>query len=199
MAGVLIGLKDLYFAEIDETAGTFGTPYRIAKAMTAGVSANVSTVLLYADDSAAESASSEGQTTITLGIDQLTNEVYAKVLGKAVNSDGVVQDSSGDIAPKGALMFRSLKSNGEYRYIVYYKGSFAPPEESFTTKGESIEYNTPTIVGTFVHSDTVLNAKGEGIKRSVVDSDDTLLTDPTIVKNWFTKVYEPTVMPVPTP
>jgi len=195
MAGVLIGLRDLYFAEIDETAGTFGTPFKIAKALEASVTANVSTNILYADDSAAETASSEGESEISLGIDQLTNGIYAKLLGKTVNSDGVVQDSSGDIAPKGALMFRSLKSNGEYRYIVYYKGSFAPPEESFTTKGESIEYNTPTITGTFVHSDTVLNAKGEGLKRSVVDSDDVALTDPTIVTNWFTKVYEE----VPTP
>jgi len=195
MAGVQIGLKDLFFAEIDETTGTYGTPYKIAKAIEASVTANVSTVVLYADDGAAETASSEGETEISLGIDQLTNEVYAKLLGKTINSDGVVQDSSGDIAPKGALMFRSLKSNGGYRHIVYYKGSFAPPEESFTTKGESIEYNTPTIVGTFVHSDTVLNAKGEGLKRSVVDSDDTALSDPTIVTNWFTAVYEE----VPTP
>lgn len=191
---VQIGLKDLYFAEIDETAGTFGTPYRIAKAIEASVSANVSTVVLHADDGASETASSESETTVSLGIDQLTNEVYAKLLGKTVNADGVVQDSSGDIAPKGALMFRSLKSNGEYRYIVYYKGSFAPPSEDYKTKGESIEFNTPTIVGTFVHSDTVLNAKGQSIKRSIVDSDDSVLTDPTIVENWFTKVYQETVV-----
>lgn len=197
MAGVQIGLKDLFFSEITETGGvsTFGTPYRIAKAIEAGVTANVSTVVLYADDGASETASSEGESEISLGIDQLTNEIYAKLLGKTVSTEGVVVDTSADIAPKGALMFRSLKSNGEYRYIVYYKGSFAPPEETFNTKGESIEFNTPTIVGTFVHSDTVLNAKGEGIKRSVVDSDDTVLTDPTIVENWFTDVFVPTFTP----
>lgn len=189
MAGVLIGLKDLYVAEIDETDGTFGAPYRIAKAIEAKVAPKVSSAILYADDGAAESASAEGETEIELGIDSLSNAIYAKLLGKKVDANGVVEDSTGDIPPQVALMFRALKSNGKYRYVVYYKGSFQVPEETYKTKGESIEYNTPTIKGVFVHSDTVVNAKGEGVKRRVADEDDPLMK-PAVFTDWFTKVYD---------
>lgn len=192
MTGVLIGLKDIYISEITE--GTFGTPERLAKAIEAKVTPNVSNVILYADDGAAESASSEGETEIELGIASLPNAMYAKLLGKTINTDGVVEDSSGDQPIDVALGFRSLKSNGKYRYIWFYKGKFQLPEENYKTKGESVEYNTPTIKGTFVHSDKVLNKKGEGIKRVVVDEDDDTVL-PAITAAWFTKVYEH----VPTP
>lgn len=195
MAGVLIGLKDIFVSEIDKTDGTFGTPERVAKAIEANVTPNVSNVILYADDGAAESASSEGETVIELNIDALTNKMYAKLLGKTVNSDGVIEDSSGDQPIDVALGFRSLKSNGKYRFFWFYKGKFQLPEESYRTKGESIEYNTPTITGTFVHSDKVLNTKGEGIKRVIVDEDDTEV-DGAITTGWFAAVYEPGI---PTP
>ncbi|MEK5530650.1 major tail protein [Viridibacillus sp. FSL R5-0468] len=194
MAGVLVGLRDLYFAPIK--ADGFENPYNIAKAMEAKVSPKVSNTVLYADDSAAESTASEGETEIELGIDALANSVYAKLLGKTVNPQGVVEDAAGDIAPNGALGFRSLKSNGKYRYVWYYKGNFQLPEEEYKTKGESIEYNTPKIKGVFVHSDTILNEKGEGIKRVIVDEDDEGV-DPAIFKTWFTKVYVPTKTPTP--
>lgn len=188
MAGVLIGLRDLYFAEVG-TDGAFETPYRIAKAIEASVTPNVSNAVLYADDGAAESASAEGETEIGLNVDALANSIYAKLLGKTVIKGGVA-DSTGDVAPNGALLFRSLKSNGKYRYIVYYKGNFQVPEETYTTKGESIEYNTPTINGVFVHSDTVLDEKGNGVKRFIVDEDDED-ADADVIKDWFTAVYNP--------
>lgn len=196
MAGVLIGLKDLWFApEKSGSESGYDAPFKIAKAIEAKVTPNTSSAILNADDGAAESASSEGETEIELGIDALANDIYAKLLGKQVVGGGVI-DTTGDIAPNGALMFRSLKSNGKYRYVVYYKGSFQPPEEEYKTKGESIEYNTPTIKGTFVHSDTVLDVKGNGIKRYIVDEDDTGV-DQTVITNWFTTVQVPSVTPAP--
>lgn len=196
MAGVLIGLRDIYFAPLKSSSENgFDAPFRVAKAIEAKVTPNTSSAVLYADDGASESASSEGETEIELGIDQLANDVYAKLLGKQTIGGGAI-DTTGDISPNGALMFRSLKSNGKYRYVVYYKGSFQPPEEEYKTKGESIEYNTPTIKGTFVHSDTVLDDDGNGIKRWIVDEDDTN-ANLTAIANWFTSVQLPTATTTP--
>lgn len=196
MAGVLIGLKDLWFApEKSGSENGYDAPFEIAKAIEAKVTPNTSNAVLYANDGASESASSEGETEIELGIDQLANDVYAKLLGKQVVGGGAI-DTTGDISPNGALMFRSLKSNGKYRYVVYYKGSFQPPEEEYKTKGESIEYNTPTIKGTFVHSDTVLDDDGNGIKRWIVDEDDTN-ANLTAIASWFTSVQLPKATPAP--
>ncbi|OMC87464.1 hypothetical protein BK128_08540 [Viridibacillus sp. FSL H7-0596] len=196
MSGVLIGLKDLFFAP--EKVGAengFEKPYRIAKAMEAKVAPKTSNAVLYADDGAAESASAEGETEIELGIDALSNDVYAKLLGKQVINGGVI-DTTADVAPNGALLFRALKSNGKYRYFVFYKGNFQLPEEEYKTKGESIEYNTPKIKGVFVHSDTILDAKGNGIKRYIVDEDDTG-ADAAVIAKWFDEVQLPTATPAP--
>lgn len=193
MAGVLIGLSDLHYTKITPgatkaTEAFVGPITKVAKAIDAKVTPNTSNAVLYADDGAAESTSAEGETAIELTIDALANAVYADLLGKTVNADGVVADSTGDIAPNVALAFRALKSNGKYRYFWYYKGTFQLPEESYKTKGEGVEYNNPTIKGVFVHSDVVKNAKGEGIKRMFVDEDDEKVK-PDVIKNWFKKVY----------
>lgn len=193
MAGVLIGLDNLHYTKIVDNATTAETAFanpikKLAKAIEAKVAPNTSNAVLYADDGAAESTSAEGETEIELGIDALANAVYADILGKTVNSDGVVQDATGDVAPNIALAFRSLKSNGKYRYFWYYKGTFQLPEESYKTKGEGVEYNTPTVKGVFVHSDIVKNAKGEGIKRMFVDEDDEGV-DTAVIANWFNAVY----------
>lgn len=193
MAGVLIGLSNIHYTVIADGATDATTAFKnpikkLAKAIEAKVTPKTSNAILYADDAAAESASTEGETEIELTIDALANAVYAELLGKEVNADGVVGDAAGDVAPSVALAFRSLKSNGKYRYIWYYKGAFQLPEENYKTKGESIEYNTPAIKGVFVHSDVVKNSQGEGIKRYFVDEDDESV-DPQVIANWFTKVY----------
>lgn len=200
MAGVLIGLSDIHYTKIapsaTDTTTAFANPIqKLAKAIEAKVSPKTSNAVLDADDGAAESTSSEGPTEIELKIDALANKIYADILGKTINEDGVVGDSSGDVAPNLALAFRSLKSNGKYRYFWYYKGNFQLPEENYKTKGETVEYNTPTVKGVFVHSDIVKNAKGEGVKRYFVDEDDEGV-NPDVIANWFKKVY---TGPTPTP
>ncbi|WP_107838628.1 major tail protein [Metasolibacillus meyeri] len=193
MAGVLIGLSDLHYTKIISGATTPETAFageikKLAKAIEAGITPNTSNAVLYADDGAAESASAEGETEISLTVDAIATAIYADLLGKETNADGVVMDSTGDVAPNVALAFRALKSNGKYRYFWYYKGTFQLPEESYQTKGESIEYNTPSINGVFVHSDIVKNAQGNGIKRMFVDEDDQGV-NADVIANWFNAVY----------
>ena len=201
MAGVLIGLSDIHYTKIAPGAADATTAFanpimKLAKAIEAKVTPKTSNTVLYADDGAAESTSAEGETEMEFKIDALANTIYADVLGKEINEDGVVVDASGDVAPNIALAFRSLKSNGKYRYFWYYKGNFQLPEENYKTKGESVEYNTPSVKGVFVNSDVVKNSKGEGIKRMFVDEDDKNVT-PEVITNWFKEVYTGSTTPTP--
>ncbi|GAB0170549.1 phage tail protein [Lysinibacillus sp. CTST325] len=201
MAGVLIGLSDIHYTKIaagakDATTAFANPIQKLAKAIEAKVTPKTSNAVLYADDGAAESTSAEGETEMEFKIDALANAVYADILGKEINEDGVVIDASGDVAPNIALAFRSLKSNGKYRYFWYYKGNFQLPEENYKTKGESVEYNTPSVKGVFVNSDVVKNSKGEGIKRMFVDEDDEGV-DASVIANWFKKVYTGSTTPTP--
>ena len=51
-----------------------------------------------------------------------------------------------------ALAFRSLKSNGKYKYVVLYKGAFGVGDDEYQTKEESATFQTTTISATFLPS-----------------------------------------------
>lgn len=181
-----VGLRDVFWAEIlsdTETGTEYAAPIRVGKAITANVQPQYNTADLRADDGVAETAESRGVTNVVLNTDDLTPEVQAKILGKTINSDGVLIDSEDDRPAYGALMFRAEKANGAYRYTVLYKGKFTPPELNYETKQETPAFQTPTINGRFLRrqSDNKIGAQ--------VDEDGENVTT-AIIDNWFTSVYE---------
>jgi phi13 family phage major tail protein len=181
-----VGLRDIYYAIItddDENGTEYETPKRMGRAMTANVQPAFNTAELRADDGVAETAEARGITTIDVNTDDLQPSVQADVLGKQVNDDGVLIDSEDDRPPYLALMFRAEKANGAYRYVVYYKGKFTPPEANYETKQETPAFQTPTISGRFLRreSDHKIGAQ--------VDEDGTDVNS-DIIDNWFEAPYE---------
>lgn len=183
-----VGLKDIFWAELLEdlpSGAVYDEPIRVGKAITANVQPQFNTADLRADDGVAETAESRGVTNVTLNTDDLSPQSQSKMLGKKINSDGVLVDSEDDRPPYGALMFKAEKANGAYRYTVLYKGKFTPPETNYETKQETPAFQTPTINGRFLRrmSDNQIGAQ--------VDEDDEGI-DQSIIDSWFTEVYEET-------
>ena len=87
-----IGLRDLYYAICTEADGveTYGTPKRMAEAMTADLSVKTADGSLYADDTLSESVTEFASGTLKLGIKELAPEVTAEVLGQEVDQNKVV-------------------------------------------------------------------------------------------------------------
>lgn len=184
-----VGLKDIYFAPIisdDETGTEYDEPIRIGKAMQANVQPQYNTAELRADDGVSEVAEARGVTNVDVQTDDISKEAQSVILGKKINTDGVLMDSDDDKPPYGALMFRSEKANGAYRYVVLYKGKFTPPESNYETKQETPAFQTPTINGRF------LRRNSDGMHGAQVDEDDKDIIDQTIIDDWFTKPYEET-------
>ena len=196
MAGVQVGLRDLHYIKLktdDEKTGveydygTSGTdkPKKIAGAISARISPSSNTATLYADDGPDEVASSLGEITVELNVKDLSLDVQADLLGHTVTS-GVMYRSADDVAPYVAIGFRSVKSNGKYRYVWLYKGKFNLPEQEYRTKEDTPEFQIPTITGTFV------KRIYDGAWQAVVDEDDLDSDEPEIdVSEWFDSVYEP--------
>lgn len=155
MAGVRIGLKDLFYAKLlEDTTGaiSYDTPTRLSKALTATITPTVNSATLFADDGPDETATSIGGIAAQFGIKDFTLDVQADVLGKQI-ANGVLIDSTSDVAPYVAVGFRSLKSDGSYRYVWLLKGKFSIPEDSYATKGDTPTFQTPTITANFVTRD----------------------------------------------
>ena len=191
-----IGLDDLYFAPITEDTNgeeTYGTPVKLAKAISAEISAEIAEAILYADDSAAESVKAFKSGKITLGIDELGTANAAALLGSTVDSKGVLVSTTEDVTPYAAVGFRAMKANGKYRYFWLYKVQFAIPSDSLQTKGDSISFQTPTIEGTILRRNKADAAGKHPWKAEITDGQTG--ADATTIRNWFNAVYEPVFTP----
>lgn len=181
-----VGLRDIYFAPIledTEEETTYDEPVKIGRAMQANVQPQFNSADLRADDGVAETAEARGVTTVTVGTDDIGKEAQAVLFGREINDDGVLIDSDNDRPPYGALMFRSEKASGAYRYVVLYKGKFTLPEEDYETKQETPAFQTPTIEGRF------LRRRSDGRYGAQVDEDDEDINE-SIIDSWFDTPYE---------
>lgn len=187
-----IGLDKLFYSKITEDASgneTYGTPVSLAKAMTAELSVELAEATLYADDGAAEVVKEFQSDTLSLGVDNIGISVAADLTGATVDDNGVLISASEDGGDPVAIGFRAKKANGKYRYFWLYRVIFGVPSTNLTTKGESIEFSTPTIEGT-VYRRNKVDALGKHPWKAEVSEDDTGVTAETI-SGWYSEVYEP--------
>ena len=148
-----IGLNNLYYAKLTEAVD--GTPsYDGAKSFGKAISANVTisnnSATLYADDSLAESDTSFQSGTISLGTDDDRESIFADVLGHSIDASGNVVRNVNDVAPYVAIGRVIVKLVGNvkvYKTEILYKVKFAEPSQEDNTRGESVEFSTPTIEG----------------------------------------------------
>ena len=183
-----IGLRDVHYAVLKtdtKEGATYEAPVLLTGAIAANVNPNTNSATLFADDGPYDSATTLGEIELELNMADIPAKHAAAMLGHT-NKNGVLIKKASDQPPYLAIGYRSLKSNGAYRYTWLYKGKFTDGEQANNTKGDSIEYQTPTITGAFVKRDF------DDMWQAEVDSDDTALGEGTqIITNWFTAVYEP--------
>jgi phi13 family phage major tail protein len=187
-----VGLKDLYIAEVTEDsldAYTADTPDYFAPAVTATQEASVNSKTQYADDQPFDAMSAEGETKVTLEVTNIPLETLAKINGRVFDAPSGTLYDNGGTPPYFALSFRSLKSNGSYRYYQYLKGRFQMPSEDKASQTDSPDPKTIKI--TFTAIKTVhqfdLGDINDGVKRMIGDEDATGFSAST----WFDNVQTP--------
>lgn len=186
-----IGLDKLYFADIIDDAEdgeTYGTPKQLAEAISVELSVESAEANLYADDKVSESAREFSGGTITLNTNDIPAANAAELLGATVDQNGVLVQTSEDSPKPVALGFRAKKANGTYRYFWLYRVLFGPPSTTLNTKGDSIEFQTPTIEGTIMARKKA-DSEGKHPWKAEVTEGDTGAS--TAITNWYTSVYEP--------
>jgi phi13 family phage major tail protein len=187
-----IGLDKLYFAPITESITeeeTYGTPVQLAKAISAGLSVELAEAALYADDGVARVIKEFNTGTLSLGVEDIGVSVAAELTGATVDTNGVLVSTSEDDGKPVAIGFRAKKANGAYRYFWLYRVKFAVPETNLETKGESINFQTPTIEGTVMRRNK-LDTRGKHPWKVEVNEDDAVVL-PATITSWYSTVYEP--------
>lgn len=189
----LIGFDMLHYALLSDdnvTTGiaTYTTPQRIVGAVSANVNPNSSVDTLFADNGPMDTASSLGKIDLELGAAEFTNAVQATILGHTY-INGMLVRKGNDIAPWVAIGGRCLKSNGAYRYFWLVKGKMQDPEAKHETKSDKVNFQTPTLKGSFVRRD----CDDFWIVEYDTDSAEFLQS---VVDLWFTKVVDISDLPL---
>ena len=148
-----IGLNNFKYSVLTETDGTasYAGAKTLGKAIDCKVSIEKYEAELYADDTLAESDYTFKSGTVTLTIDEDDDTVFAELLGHEVDAEsGEMVRKDTDTAPYvgiGRILTKVVK--GEYKYKVEFlpKVKFSEPEQEEATKGDSIEFKTPSVEG----------------------------------------------------
>lgn len=180
MAGVRIGVDKLHYAVCtDGDAETWGKPSPLKGVITANINPNASQETLFADDGPYDTAATTGNIEVEINKAELTMAERAALLGHSYTNGKLVYKAT-DVAPFVAIGFRTLKSNGHYKYVWLLKGKFIDPEENNETKGDSINWQTDTITGQFLKTNINDNWR--------VDADEDDKDAASVITTWFDAV-----------
>lgn len=185
--GVPIGLRNVVYALLvdDPAAGagvaSYAAPVLLGGAIHAKINPNSSLDTLFAEDGPFETAATIGQIQLDLNVADLDLDEQGALLGHTVVG-GVLKRLSTDVPPWLALGFKSLKSNGSYRFTWLAKGKFSQPQQDNMTKADKISFQTSTANGSFVARDS----DGEWERHIDQDHVDYM---PTMGTNWFNNPF----------
>lgn len=169
-----IGVSKPLYAIYSESNGTvtYSDGGVLGKATEVDITINTSEDNnLYADNGIAETDRAFSDGSITIGTDDLSQEVSKAILG-VIEKD--LPTIAGITPPEGTtykelvfddqmvtpylgvgIIVKGQKNNKVYwRPIVFTKVMFNVPDDAATTQGESIEWQTPSLVGTILRDDS---------------------------------------------
>lgn len=185
-----IGLKDIYVSKVtadDATTYTADTPVKLCRAISATVTPNTNTEIIYSDDAAEDVINNFTSYDVEIEGDQLSPEMRELLFGHTFNL-GMETDNVNDVSNTVALGYRAKKTDGKYEFVWLYAGKFQDVEDTNETIADSITSQSVTVSGTFY------GRKKDGNTRVRVDESFLLAGDTeaaTAITNWFSIVQEP--------
>lgn len=189
-----VGVDQIYYALVtqdDSGAYAAGTPAYLAPAMKISLDVKSNSKVQYADNQPFDSLVNEGETAVSCEITGLQAQMLATVLGMTYDVTNARVFDNGATPPFIALGFRSLKSDGTYRYFWFLKGRFSKPKEEIITRADSADLKSITLEFTALKTiyafTLVVGGLADGVKRVFGETSDTNFSAAT----WFAAVQVP--------
>lgn len=157
-----IGVSQPYYAMYSASGNTvtYTGVKKLGKAVEVDVSIdNKDPQVLHADNGPAESVTLFSGGTATLGIDELALDVAAEVLGltaPTTQAPGItfLSDANAPYVGLGFIAMKVFENVIKYRLVVLYKAKFKLPDYSLSTKGETVEFQTPSLEAQILRDDS---------------------------------------------
>lgn len=146
-----VGLAKPYIAKlVNEKTKKYSDGFKCGKAMSVNITPNYNEAKLHADNQLSEYIKEFKDGTMVLGTDRLPREADRVCFGHETTEDGVTYKTgdSANYVGTGFCVDEMLDGVKKYVATVIYKVKFGEGAEDYTTRGENIEFKTPSISGT---------------------------------------------------
>ena len=188
MEGYFTGILDLYYApmtteDTSSAAPVYDTPKVLAKSIEVTITPTYREGKLHASNATVRNQKRIDTYTVSLHVDKVPYSVTSEILGRSVDGNGVQIIKGGNTPPNLALGFACTLDDGSKELWWLYKGTFSEISKSASTEADAIEYQTPTIEGTFVR-----RMNDDALAATVETSAEGIGAD--VETSWFTTVYE---------
>lgn len=134
-----------------KSKGQYEAPFAFGKAVSMQVNPNYAEGSLHADDVQAEYDKEFNYADVTLGTSTIPIKAQSIMFGHKVNEQekSVEMNANDENGYVGVGWVTIEKVNGVRGYTgnFLYKTKFSEPSEEYATKGDSIEYKTPSVSG----------------------------------------------------
>ena len=169
------GLKNIHAAAYNLNNGvvSYDSPVKVGDAMTALIEPEIAEASLYAEDAKAEYMRLMVGGTISLGVKYILDAAKTLLLGVREDSHSITYTpAGGSTSTTKTVTGQKIGANdtGNYVGIAFYcpdmrdtakkyfclfirKALFGPPSMNLQTKGQNIQFQTPTISGQFLATD----------------------------------------------
>lgn len=165
-----IGLKNFKYAKLNDDGKTYGEVKTLAGAIECKVTLDLSEASLYADDVLKEQVSLFKSGTLTAGIDDDDDAIFAELLGKTVDKEtGVIISNVSDTpiyVGFGHIVPKIVGGKRKYKVEFFPKLKFKPFIADSKTKGDNLEFTTPSVEATIFENDN-----GDWEKHKVYDTE----------------------------
>lgn len=145
----IIGVRGLITGKYDEANNVYLNAKEVADTIDVDIKINSNDAKLYADDQLVESDSTFKDGDVALQLADIDDEIKADWLGHKY-AEGETVYNKDDTAPYVGIGFyatRMVHNVKKYRAVAFLKTKFSEPSEKYSTKGDSISFQTPTING----------------------------------------------------
>ena len=181
MPKVKFGFKNCYYATITESGGgiTYGTPKKLAGAVSMSLQASGDKTEFYADDSLFFSDENNNGYEGTLELAMIPDDFLKDCLGNTLDTNNVLGENATNVNSPFALLCEFTADDGAIKY-VFYNCMASRPDIAGNTKAATKEVQTETLNITLRPRST----DGQVKNRT------TATTTSGIVSGWYSSVYE---------
>lgn len=152
-----VGLRKPYVAKYNRQAKSYSDGFRYSHAVSMGITPNYAEASLYGDDVQVEYEKDFVNAAITLGTTSTPLQAADTMFGHTVDHEKkeVVYKATDEANYVGVGITGVEKVDGATQYValIILCAKFADSAESYSTKGDQLQFNTPSIEGTAISAD----------------------------------------------